>query len=88
MCYASGLEVHQGAGGERHVLVAYGSGDNDAKLWLARWDNPIALTLTLTLAQPLGTAPEVPPEWCPGLGSSPNNSGAVPSPWAPLRRYP
>ena len=43
VCYASGLEVHQGAGGERHVLVAYGSGDNDAKLWLARWDDPISL---------------------------------------------
>ena len=43
VCYASGLEVHQGAGGERHVLVAYGSGDNDAKLWLARWDNPMSL---------------------------------------------
>ena len=31
--------------------------------------------------QPLGTAPEVPPERCPGLGSSPNNSkllGAAP----------
>ena len=33
--------------------------------------------------QPLGTAPEVPPERCPDFGSSHNNS----SPWAPLRRY-
>ena len=33
-------------------------------------------------AEPLGTAREVPPERCPGLGSSLNNSRAVPSPWA------
>ena len=38
VCYASGLQIHEGSDGKRHVLVAYGSGDDDVKLWLARWE--------------------------------------------------